>query len=393
MAAPFVVDLHAHFPMQFDPERSFRATLRAHRRRRREKLGDRLKFLALEIADVFFNRERPADGHAVTIDTLRAGNVGIAFSVAYCPFLELDLERPFGSAPGDEYPREVKRLLRVVESEIAKDGRAVHVRDYGELERALADGKVAMIHAIEGGLHLGGSDATVERAVKELAEMGLGYVTVAHLFFRQVATNVAALPFLSDTLYHLCFPQDPSVGLTHRGEVLVRAMAKHGVLIDVTHMSERGMQETFDLLDALDPARRMPIIASHVACAHRGGYQYNLGERWVKKIAERNGVCGIIYCDHFVRDGAGKKTQTFAESFARIQAQIAQLRAWGGDDILAIGSDLDGFIKPTLAGLSSAKNHADLAAALVGAYGEPLAKKICHENSMRVLATGWRKGV
>jgi microsomal dipeptidase-like Zn-dependent dipeptidase len=392
MPSPYVVDLHAHFPMQFDPARSFRATLRAHRRNRREKLSDRLKFLVLELADLFFNRERPSDGHAVTIDTLARGNVGIAFSVAYCPFLELDLERPFDSAPGDEYPKEIKRLLRVVESEIAKDPRAVHVRDFTELTTALAGGKVAMIHAIEGGLHLGGDDATIEHAVKDLAEMGLGYVTVAHLFYRQVATNVPALPFLSDAVYRLAFRQ-PNLGLTHRGRTLVRAMARHGVLIDVTHMSERGMEETFDLLDALDPARRMPVIASHVACAHPGGFAYNLGERWVRKIAERGGVCGIIYCDHYVRDGAGERTQTFADSFARIKEQVERLRAWGGDDVLAIGSDLDGFIKPTLAGLSSAKNHADLAAALVTEYGEPLAKKICHENSLRVLQAGWRRGV
>ena len=87
MVAPYVVDLHAHFPMQFDPKsRTFRKAMRHHRRRKEEKPLDRLKFLALEIADLLFNRESPDAGHAVTIDTLVQGNVGIAFSVAYCPF-------------------------------------------------------------------------------------------------------------------------------------------------------------------------------------------------------------------------------------------------------------------------------------------------------------------
>jgi microsomal dipeptidase-like Zn-dependent dipeptidase len=392
MAGPYVIDLHAHFPMQFDPERDFRAAMR-RRRHRRERLRDKIKFAVLEIADRFFNRESPHDGHAVTIDTLARGNVGVAFSVVYCPFLELDVAVMYGAPPQHGYFREVRRMLKVVESEIDKDARAVHVKDFAELVAARAAGKVAMVHAIEGGLHIDGDGPTVDAHVKELAEMGLGYITVAHLFYRSVATNVPALPFLSDKLYRLLFPQDSSIGLTDRGKDLVRSMAKHGVLIDVTHMSELGMEQTFDLLDAIDPAKKMPVIASHIACSHFGGYAYNLSEKWVKKIAERNGVCGIIYCDHYIRDSVGAQTKTFAESFALIKDQVRKLRAWGGDDILAIGSDLDGFIKPTLAGLSSALNHADLADALAAEYGDALAKKICHENSLRVLEAGWRKGV
>src|SRR5438132_7575704 len=95
---PFVVDLHAHYPMQLDPESQ---DMRRHIRRslRHEKFSDKIKFGVLEIADRFFNRERPSDGHAVTIDTLVEGNVGVALSVAYCPFLELDLGEPYGSPP------------------------------------------------------------------------------------------------------------------------------------------------------------------------------------------------------------------------------------------------------------------------------------------------------
>lgn len=390
MVAPYVVDLHAHFPMQFDPkQRTFKKAMRHHRQRKEEKLIDRLKFLALEIADRFFNRESPDAGHAVTIETLVQGNVGVAFSVAYCPFEELDLSDP----PHDAYYGEIHDLLKVVEGEIQKDPRAVHVRDFAELQAARAAGKVAMIHAIEGGFHLGGSDEAIARHVEKLAERGLGYVTVAHLFYREVATNVPALPFLSDNLYRLAFPQPEGVGLTARGRGLVGAMAKHGVLVDVTHMSEKGMADTFALLDDLDPSKRMPVIASHVACAHPGGYAYNLGQPWVRKIADRGGVCGIIYCDHFVRDSIGKRTRTFAETFDRVKHQVKKLRAWGGDDVLAIGSDLDGFIKPTLFGLSSAANHADLAAALHDEYGPALAEKICHGNAIRALAAGWRRGV
>jgi microsomal dipeptidase-like Zn-dependent dipeptidase len=154
-------------------------------------------------------------------------------------------------------------------------------------------------------------------------------------------------------------------------------------------MSEAGMDKVFDLLDAIDPERKVPVIASHVACRMPDGFEYNLREPYVKKIAERKGVCGVIYCDHFVRDHEGSRTESFEQSFTYLRAQIEKLRSWGGDAIVAIGSDLDGFIKPTLAGLSSAKNHRDLAARLEREYGRAFAERICHANALRVFESAW----
>ncbi|HVY44335.1 MAG TPA: membrane dipeptidase, partial [Minicystis sp.] len=257
---------------------------------------------------------------------------------------------------------------------------------------ARAAGKVALVHAIEGGFHFGDEPAKIEKNVERAASLGLGYVTVAHLLYRGVATNAAALPFMSDAAYHALF-HEPSIGLEPRGEALVRALVRHGVLLDLTHMSERGMDDTFALLDRIDPARELPVIASHVACRAPNGFEYNLREPYVKRIAERGGVCGVIYCDHFVRDHDGAQTKTFDDSFRFVRAQIDKLRAWGGDDVLAIGSDLDGFIKPTLAGLSSAANHKDLAERLERELGRSLAEKICHGNALRVFQRAWRKPV
>ena len=387
-SAPFVVDLHAHFPMQFDPE-DFRSRLR--RRRRQEKLGDKLRFVALEIADRFFNREHATDGHAVTLDTLARGNVGVALSVAYDPLHELEIE-PWPAPPKDHYAKTLLDLLDRVESEVAADSqdRARVVRNFAELREARALGKVALIHAVEGGFHLGRDEEAIEKHVEKLAHRGVGYVTVAHLFWRRVATNVPALPFMPDMLYRAIFKQDDAIGLDERGRVVVREMVKHGILVDVTHMSKQGMRETFAMLDRVDPGRTVPVIASHVACSF-GKFAYNLEREFVDHIAARKGVCGVIYCDHFVRDGRGARTKTFEESFGFIEAQIEKLRAWGGDDVLAIGSDLDGFIKPTLAGLSSALDHAKLSARLQQRYGATLAAKICHANALRVFERAWMK--
>jgi microsomal dipeptidase-like Zn-dependent dipeptidase len=386
MGIPPVVDLHAHFPMHFDPaSQDMRRTLKAARFK--ERLLDRIKFAILSWASTYFNRENPNDANAVTIDSLRQGNVTLALSVAYCPFDELDLGEPYASAPKDAYFQSVMRLYDIVEAAIERDGRAQVVRNINELEAARAAGRVAIIHALEGGLHAGGSNEAIVRNTAKLAERGLGYITVAHLFWRRVATNAPALPFLPDSLYRFMFSQ-PNKGLQARGRTLICEMVRHGILIDVTHMSEKSMDDTFALLDEIDPAGNVPVIASHIACSF-GKYAYNLKQKYVEQIATRGGVCGIIYCDHYVRDGRGVRTATFDDTFARIEEQVETLRKWGGDDVLAIGSDLDGFIKPTLAGLSSAKNHKDLAARLQLRYGDVLAEKICSGNALRVFQRAW----
>ncbi|HEY4119401.1 MAG TPA: membrane dipeptidase [Byssovorax sp.] len=397
---PFVVDLHAHYPMQFDPEvRSVHAALRTARRRRKgkrhheESLGDHVRFFVLEIADRFFNRASPEGGHAVTLASLKQGNVGVALSAAYCPFDEIDVEAPPGTPPRDEYFHSVHRLLRVVEATATPSSGARFVKSYAELEAARAAGELAMIHAVEGGFHVGVTPEKIAEHVAKLAEMGCGYVTVAHLLWRRVATNTAALPFLPDAVYHALFPQPADVGLEPTGRVLVKEMVRRGVLVDLTHMSERGMDETLAYLDKLDPARAVPVFASHIACRFDGGYGYNVREPYVKRIAERGGVCGVIYCDHFVNAPRAKPTTSFDATFDLVRRQIDELVKWGGEDVLAIGSDLDGFIKPTLFGLESAANHRDLAARIEATYGRAFAEKICHANALRMLKKGWMKPV
>jgi microsomal dipeptidase-like Zn-dependent dipeptidase len=385
---PFVVDLHAHLPMQWDPNQSFRRHIRraVHRH---EKLVDKLEFVAMDVANRLLNWRSAFAGPAVTIETLAAGNVGVALSVAYWPFFEMDVDKPYASPPSDAYFETLYRLLTDVEGHVKDDPRATMVASPAELEAALGAGKIAIIHAIEGGFHVGGTAPGVVKHTVRLAELGVGYVTVAHLFWRRVATNVAAIPFLPDAMYRDIFTQ-PDTGLDELGRVMIREMVRHGILIDITHMSQQSMRDTFALLDEIDPGKTIPVIATHIACSF-GKYAYNLTQEWVERVAERKGVCGIIYCDHFMRDGRFCKTRNFEQSFRVVASQVDRLRSWAGDDVLAIGSDLDGFIKPTLAGLSSAANHRDLAARLESAYGRPLAQRICHENALRVLKQAWMK--
>ena len=70
--------------------------------------------------------------------------------------------------------------------------------------------------------------APVTAAYEALAERGVLYITLAHLFWRRIATNTPALPFLPDALYNLLFPQKDVPPLTDLGQAAVRACERAG---------------------------------------------------------------------------------------------------------------------------------------------------------------------
>jgi microsomal dipeptidase-like Zn-dependent dipeptidase len=218
----------------------------------------------------------------------------------------------------------------------------------------------------------------------------VAYVILAHLFFRQVATNAPAIPFLPDRTYRRLFPQ-PDEGLTELGRAAVTAMVRERVLVDLSHMSERAIADTLALLDELDPERNVPVIASHTGFRF-GTQEYTLTEDTVRAVAARGGVIGLIFAQHQLLDGLPRKrTKTFAESFEAICQHIDRIAEIAGDHRnVGIGSDFDGFIKPTLGGLESEADMAGLEAALRERYGNDIAAAITSRNALRLLRGYWR---
>jgi microsomal dipeptidase-like Zn-dependent dipeptidase len=385
-----LVDLHAHYPMHIAPDtpNAFKAMTRGGWHR----WSDAIRFRAVELASRVMNYESFDSGPALTVPAFVDGGVKIALSALYLPLDEMDVSQAYGSAPKSHYFTNLEQQLADVESDITKHHheQAAIAHSNAELGHILADGKMALVHAVEGGFALGSSAKDIRANVVKLAAKGVAYITVAHLFYRGVATNAPAIPFISESMYRTLFPQ-PKKGLTELGTALIEAMAEHRILIDVTHMSDRSLEDTFQRLDQLDSARKIPVVASHVACRFDAkSPTYNVTDRWIQSIAERNGVVGLIVCDHFAAANV-KKAKTFDDSVAVLRAHIDRIRrVTGSDDAIGIGTDWDGYVKPTLKGLEGPRPMAKLEKALSAAYGAALAEKICRGNARRVLQEGWR---
>ncbi len=250
-----VADLHAHYAMHLAPEDQPSTVELLGPGARRLRRSDRLRASIVGLLGRFANYPKPDALPRVTLQTLQAGQVRLVFSVLYSPFDEMDLGQPYAAPPQPEYPATLVRQLELVEGDVTGHhaGTAVVAHDAQELERLLESGKVVFVHSVEGGFHLGSTTVEVERAVAELARRGVAYVTLAHLFFRRVATNAPAIPFIPDWIYRLVFPQ-PRQGLTELGKTAVEALVEQRILIDLAHMGERALADTFALLDQDRPA-------------------------------------------------------------------------------------------------------------------------------------------
>ena len=392
-----IVDLHAHYPMHVVGEGGSAFRLLWTRQGRR-RLRDRIRALLVGFASLFANYRSPFSGPRVQVKYMREGGVGVALSVLYSFFDEADVLD--GVRPDADYPATIEDQLEVVEDEVEREhsGEAVIARNPAEMRAATDSGRVALVHCVEGGFHLGATPEQVDLSVRRLSRRGVAYITLAHLIWREVATNAPALPFLTEEQYHRYLPQ-PDVGLSDLGRAAVRAMVRERILIDVSHMSARALAETFELLD--DYEETVPVIATHAG--YRFGEQsYMLDRPTLERIASRGGLVGLIFAQHQLYDGipAGalrrrglraRKAKRFGESFDILCRHIDAIHeATGSHRHTAIGTDFDGFIKPTLAGLQDMRDMERLERRLLRTYGEADAARICSQNALDLLGGYWR---
>ncbi len=164
-----------------------------------------------------------------------------------------------------------------------------------DIRRAAADGKIAALMGMEGG-HMIDDDLGLLRSY---ARLGVRYLTLTH----SVNTNWADSS--GDKPSHN--------GLTAFGKEVVRELNRLGMMVDVSHVSDK----TF--YDALEVSKA-PVIASHSSCRAIANHPRNMTDDMLRTLARNGGVVMINYSVGFLSEEyrvasqkARDETKTFEE--------------------------------------------------------------------------------
>lgn len=275
------------------------------------------------------------------------------------------------------------------------------VRSVDEAEAAVAAGKIALPLGIE-------NAAAFEDDLGNVAHFagrGVRYATLTHGKDNLLGDSSYTPP--AERTWH---------GLSPLGREVVAEMNRLGMLVDLSHVSDETFDDAIELVTA-------PPIASHSSCRHfTPGFERNLDDERIVKLAEKGGVIQINFGSSFLTAAANawslaawKAEQAFrAEQGAKegsaeldafraeyvkqhpmpratlddVVAHVEHVIEIAGVDHVGIGSDFDG-VGPTLpTELADVSMYPNLIAALLArGHSEADVEKIAGGNLLRV----WRE--
>ena len=261
-----------------------------------------------------------------------------------------------------------------------------------DIERVTKAGKIAAVLSLEGG-HQIADDLAVLRMYQR---MGIRAMTLTHFRNNNWADSSTDKPAHN--------------GLTEFGKSVVREMNRIGMIVDISHVSDKTF---YDVL----AVSTKPVIATHSSCRAINDVPRNMNDDMLKALARNGGVVSINFFPSFVsaKDAAaGKKTISRAnamqpnltgaalDEFARknhfeefkmhpalatiddVVAHIDHAVKVAGIDHVGIGSDFDG-IDSVPKGLEDISKMPALAVALKKkGYSDSDIQKIWGSNVLRV---------
>jgi len=325
--------------------------------------------------------ERSDLGH---IDLIRAreGGFGGGFFACYTPNAEDDgwneesaltvTENGYevsGAPPLDpEYAQDftegLVKDLYLLEKE--SEGALRIVRTADELEMCLREDVIAAILHFEGAENLGSDPGALE-SYYEAGLRSLGIV------WSRPNAYAEGVPFK--------FPSSPDTGpgLTDAGRELVRECNGLGILVDLSHINEKGFWEVAEISHA-------PLVATHSNAHALCPASRNLTDRQLDAIRDSDGMVGVTFAVGFLREDGGESEDTPLETILR---HVDYLVERVGVDRVGFGSDFDGAKVPE--GIGDVSGLPDLLAVLHAAgYDDASLRKLAHENWVRVLRSTWR---
>ncbi len=333
--------------------------------------------------------ERSATG-SIDIPRMREGNLSAIFFSIWIP----------SKITGPEAVNRALVQIDAVREQVRKHSNdLVLATTAAEIREARKQGQIAALMGVEGG-HMINSNLGVLRSY---AALGVRYMTLTH------SGNDEWADSSTDKAVHN--------GLTDFGKDVIREMNRLGVIVDISHVSDK----TF--YDALEVSKA-PLFASHSSCRAICDAARNMTDQMIKDLAAKGGViqinyhvgflsqefrdaekanpelekeiqaeinkrcgdndaCQLVEGDRVVREymNAGKLPRV---DYTKIIEHIDHAVKLAGAEHVGLGSDFDGAMMPF--GMEDATKLPKITEALLQkGYSEGDVKKILGENTLRVM--------
>lgn len=164
-------------------------------------------------------------------------------------------------------------------------------------------------------------------------------------------------------------------GLSDFGRKVVKKMNSLGMMIDVSHLSEKGFSDVAEIAEK-------PFIASHSNTRKYCRNKRNLTDEQIKEIIRQKGCIGINFYPVFLTDGQS------ADIYDIIK-HTEHILSLGGEDNVGFGSDFDG-IDCLPQGIDGAESFEKIINEFLKlGYSEELLCKICYDNFINVFKNLW----
>ncbi len=267
-----------------------------------------------------------------------------------------------------------------------------------EIEENFKAGKISLPLGMENG-------APVENDinnVKYFWERGIRYITLTHAKDNQIC----------DSSYDTARTHN---GLSEFGVEVVKAMNDVGIMIDISHVSDSAFYQVMEIT-------RAPVIASHSSARkYTPGFERNMTDDMIKKLAENGGVIHINFGSTFLSKESRDKFKAMDEAMTEFKVNnnvteddsafinykakyleendpftdvktaadhIDHVKNLVGVDYVAFGSDFDGVGNSLPEGLKDVSMYPNLIYELLKrGYTKEEIEKICYKNTFRV----WNK--
>ena len=232
-----------------------------------------------------------------------------------------------------------------------------------EARRAIANAHLAALIGIEGGIAIN-DDLSM---IAKYRAAGVRYMTLSWR---------GNLPWAGSANPNMF---EPKMGLTDFGRQVVREMNRVGMVVDLSHVSEK----TF--FDAIEETSH-PVFVSHSDCRAIADNPRNITDDMLRALGKNGGVCGVnFYWDFLEKSGRGSDEGGTTVTAETVVDHIDHIVKVAGIDHVGIGTDWEGMHDPPV-GLENASKMPHLFEVLRRrGYSDEAMRKIAAENFLRVL--------